>query len=641
MVDYILNKSNINEDIIKDKTAIRLLKDRCENAKKILSNKDSTGITISNIYKDIDIFQMIKRNEFEEINQHLFDRLVDVLKKALSKGNIYKEEISDVILVGGSTKIPMIKNIINNIFYKKVTIHDSINQDEIIAYGATLYAEKLLYNNHLENIQNFYILDIIPFSLGIGIPCQNKENIEGDEMEIIFKRGTPIPLINKKGFYTTYDNQTSFHIEIYEGEKKYVKYNHLIKKISMVGLTPKPKGKIKISVEFKVDINGILYVKAVEEPEKNRKFIIMTIKNDGMNISDEKINYIKKKYEDINKKLKKEIIDSTNIKELLRILRDSKDSFKKKKNEDNEDEDEEEEYRLICLEYNEFLELFIDSFDLDLNNETILQKHYLYIRELFHSYIETLKLDLDRKDKNSIFAKMKKYLEIFTKNGFGYLSNLLDIVYNIQKRMYKHFKYELIIDIMSLLNKYGKEYIHNNKPFCKYNSLIHFEQSYSYYKKYLSFVNEALFSHKSFEELKQQKQISLDYINDINSGAIILCNDFQIINEREYDIDNKFINNYVKLGFFNKRKLNREELLSILREYEKLLVSIQISENPTEKEAFCIAKILKINYDLDNFKSRKRYLFYLAKRGERIIEMLKLNYSWCEEFNRMMNLLKI
>ena len=287
------------------------------------------------------------------------------------------------------------------------------------------------------------------------------------------------------------------------------------------------------------------------------------------------------------------------------------------------------------------MELFIDSFDLDLNNETMLQKYYLYVRELFYSYIETLKLDLDRKDKNSIFEKMKKYLEIFTKNGIGYLSNLLDIVYNIPKRMLKIFKYELIIDIMSLLNKYREKCIYNYKSFYKYNSLIHFEQSYSYYKKYLSFVNEAIFPPKYLHELEQQKQISIDYINDINSGAIILRNNFQITKEVEYGFDKSFINYYKKLGFFNKRNLNREELLSILREYEKLLASIQTFKNPTEKEALCIAKILKIYHDLDNFKSRKTLLFDLAFICDFIIEKLKLNYPWCEEFNRMKNLLKI
>ena len=344
-----------------------------------------------------------------------------------------------------------------------------------------------------------------------------------------------------------------------------------------------------------------------------------------MNISDEEINNLKEKYKDINKKLKKEIIDSTNIKELLRILKDSRDSFPKKKKEEDDD-DEDEEYKLIYFEYNEFLELFIDSFELDLNNETILQKYYLYIRELFFSYIATLKLDLDEGERKSIFEKMKRYLKIFIKNGIGYLNDLLDVINNISKRELKMFKYKLIIDIMGILNQYGKENIINRKQICKYNSLIHFEQSYSYYNKYLSFVDEAFFSKKSLDNLKQQKQMSLDYINDINSGAIILSENFHIPDEINYDFDKEFFNIYKKLGFLNKRNLNREELLSILREYEKLLASIQISKIPTEEEALCIEKILEINFYLDNVRSRKIHLFYLAERCDSIIGQLNLNY---------------
>ena len=107
--------------------------------------------------------------------------------------------------------------------------------------------------------------------MGIGISSQNKDNIEGDEMEIIIKRGTPIPSFNEKVFYTTYDNQTSFHIEIYEGEKKYVKYNHLIKIIDIVGLTPKPKGKTKFQLNLKLISMEFYMLKQLKNQKKMEK----------------------------------------------------------------------------------------------------------------------------------------------------------------------------------------------------------------------------------------------------------------------------------------------------------------------------------------------------------------------------------
>ena len=186
LVEYIIEKSKIKEDIRKDRKAMKILKDRCEDTKKILSNANKTTLLISNIYKDIDIYQRIERNEFEKICQPLFDKLIVVMKKALSDKNINIEEISDIILVGGSTKIPKVKEIINNLFRNRIKIHDSIDPDEVIAYGATLEAEKLL-NNSQEIIHKLNIFDMVPFSLGIRIPSPNQEE---PEMEIIIKRGT-------------------------------------------------------------------------------------------------------------------------------------------------------------------------------------------------------------------------------------------------------------------------------------------------------------------------------------------------------------------------------------------------------------------------------------------------------------------
>ena len=113
-------------------------------------------------------------------------------------------------------------------------------------------------------ISNFHILDITPFSLGIATKNESKDEElqkEGLEMSVIIKRGTPLPIDNTQEYVTSEDNQTVVSLKIYEGEKKYVKYNHLLKKYIITGLSPKPKGQTKISVEFKIDVNGILYVK--------------------------------------------------------------------------------------------------------------------------------------------------------------------------------------------------------------------------------------------------------------------------------------------------------------------------------------------------------------------------------------------
>ena len=170
---------------------------------------------------------------------------------------------------------------------------------------------------------------------------------------------------------------------------------------------------------------------------------------------------------------------------------------------------------------------------------------------------------------------------------------------------------------MSLLNQYGKKYFYKFQLFSGWGS-IYFEQSYSYYKKYLSFVKEAFFKLESLEELKRQRQMNLDYINDLNSGAIILNIDFPITDIINFDyIEGSFdiCEKSEKLGIIIKGQLNREKLLSILREYEKLYGMIGCLSERARKEVIYTANILKINDVLGNFKSSNAYLFSLAEKA--------------------------
>ena len=149
-----------------------------------------------------------------------------------------KEDINQIILVGGSTRIPRVREIVKE-YFPDCKINKDINPDEAVAYGATIDAEKILHNRD-NNISNVHFLDITPLSLGTNIVNYSEEpeiQKEGSKMSIIIKRGTPIPTIGKKIYYSIYNNQPEMSIDIYEGEKKYVKYNHLLKKSKIEGLT--------------------------------------------------------------------------------------------------------------------------------------------------------------------------------------------------------------------------------------------------------------------------------------------------------------------------------------------------------------------------------------------------------------------
>ena len=265
LVDFVLEKQNIDEKMIrKNNHAIKRLKVACENIKKNLSISDKTTLRINNLLDKVDINLEITKQEFENICLPLIERLKLPLNNAIAeagkkmqalKKDFTKDDIDEVILVGGSTRIPMVKNFVKNFFPKK-KINDRINPDEAVAYGATLQAEKILYNRD-KIISNFHILDITPFSLGLATKNISKDEElqkEGLEMSVMIKRGTPLPTFNVQTYKTVEDNQTKVQLEIYEGERKYVKYNHLLTKTTITGLSPKPKGETKISVEFKIDV---------------------------------------------------------------------------------------------------------------------------------------------------------------------------------------------------------------------------------------------------------------------------------------------------------------------------------------------------------------------------------------------------
>jgi L1 cell adhesion molecule like protein len=361
LVNYFLKKRNENEnDIRNDKKALKKLKVACENIKKKLSRTEETTLRITNLYKGQDLNEKITRDDFEKQCSHLFSEIENSLDEALIASKMKKGDIDEIILVGGSTKIPKVKQLVKE-YFPGCNINDTINPDEAVAYGATLAAEKILYNKD-ELMTNFHLLDITPLSLGTDIKNNSKDleiQKKGCEMSIIIKRGTTIPTFGEQTYYSSEDNQTSMSMNIYEGEKKYVKYNHLLKKSNISGLTKRPKGKTKVNVRFDIDINGILIVNAKEEKENNDgQKLNLVIKNDELSLTPEQIKELQLKNKVLLEKMKNNdlAVDITNLKNSLKKYQDAyertlkivKEKKKKKKDDDDDDdEDNEEEDNLI------------------------------------------------------------------------------------------------------------------------------------------------------------------------------------------------------------------------------------------------------------------------------------------------------
>ena len=306
LVDYCLEKfcknNNIDKNkILTDKRCIKRLKKQCENSKKILSYINQTNIYIDEFIdgKDLDI--RITKAKFEELCKPLFDKLLYHVEKVLKDANLNKSNINEVVLIGGSSKIPKVKDIISN-YFRGTKINSEINPDETVAYGAGIYAAKLI-NQGGDILNDLILKDITPLSLGIAIVNENsnpKIKSLGDLMSIIIPRGTRIPITLYKDYTNSIDNQEKMIIQIFEGERKYIKDNHLLGKF-VIDLPKGPRGEIKVKVGINVDINGILNITAIEKSGKYKKEI--KIKNDKDIIDEKEFIDIKKRNKKIfNKK---------------------------------------------------------------------------------------------------------------------------------------------------------------------------------------------------------------------------------------------------------------------------------------------------------------------------------------------------
>ena len=295
LVEYFLDKfcdknDLKKEDVKKDKKAIKRLKISCEKIKRELNSFLESVLYINDFYNNIDILETIKEFDFEELCHDLINKLKKPLEDAINDAKIKINEISEIVLVGGSTRLSFVKRFLRKYFENK-KINDSINPDETVAYGATLMAAKILFKKD-NFLSNFNLMDITPLSLGVEILNDSEDNIireEGGIMSIIVKRGSKIPFTNTRKYKTTNDNQTTISIIIYEGEKKYVKYNHILGRVELNGLPKRPKGEIKINIKFFIDVNGILTVEGKEDDENKNNSIKIKIKNDMVNLTDEDI----------------------------------------------------------------------------------------------------------------------------------------------------------------------------------------------------------------------------------------------------------------------------------------------------------------------------------------------------------------
>ncbi|XP_065210388.1 heat shock 70 kDa protein II-like [Planococcus citri] len=239
-----------------NKKALRRLRTACERAKRTLSSATVAAIEIESLHDGIDFYSSISRARFEELNADYFRNAVALVEKAIKDADISKNQIDHVVLVGGSSRIPKIQRMLQDLFSGK-ELNKSINPDEAVACGAAIQAA-ILNGDQSKNVQDIVLFDVTPMSLGVGV------GLDHEEMDVFFKRNSSIPAKITKGRCTVDDNQTVVDFKVYEGEYPTTKDNHWLGQFRLTGIPPKPAGEAKMDVTFEIDANGILNLTAVE-----------------------------------------------------------------------------------------------------------------------------------------------------------------------------------------------------------------------------------------------------------------------------------------------------------------------------------------------------------------------------------------
>ena len=600
LVDYSLKEfcNQNNYDITKVKEnykCMERLKRTCEETKKYLSSKTDDYIYVEDFYDSKSLCCHITRAKFEELCKDLFKRLEKPLDLILQEKNLNNTDIDEIVLVGGSSKIPKVKDIICNKF-NNVPINDQLSPDEVVAYGACIHGE-IKRRRDEDFWKDFDYIDKTGHSLGI--------EIEDGTVFVIIPKGSRYPKSNWHFFHTIYDDQYTFDIKVYEGEGKYAYENELIGEFTLEGIPKKPKGQVILKVTIRIENNQTIKVTAYV--------------NDDNNVKKNLTIHRHKKYQKQN--LDENLIFSINEankdeKQLQNIISEYSRNFNKQKT----DQDKYElikKYNIAIINYLNFLEKNY--------NDTSSEKYLYLLEKLFKSYTyffnTSLKSLVELNEKQTIKDSIESFLKkIGNKAPFRI------------KQLLSHF---------IKANDFGERL----DIFVFSMELLYYKALDNFNKKEKNFI---LFSKSLFEECLM---ISNAYIKDYDKGKM----HFDLIkkyNEIIQDCDKKIklisaitlseIENLKSTGklFNNENNLQKDDLNLLSDNLEIAIKKINSIENlinnkeALETKAFYMANIVKIEFLKKPITMKLERMEQYISESIGIIDKLGNEYKnkpWCKE----------